>query len=231
MLSIILIESYFLFAQPRNSAPDAANAPSSTSQAPNSSSENETADSQSPTGASTSSQTSTGLSNGTSGADSVSFVPAVPEFTLNYADSSYDVPTTYSTDPFTGKSITNYGYHVERRSIVLSIKNQPIPTPVGPKFTYNIRIKGHFGQEWREMYLASDGYLSPSDSTYTVLEYDLTGLGDNLGFCLSSGGQVDFQVMAMYGFIDKNLTQGPLGSLYFAGKTSGWSPTQTIKIP
>ena len=34
----------------------------------------------------------------------------------------------------------------------------------------------------------------------------------------------------MYGGIGKNLDEGPLGSLYFAGETSGWSSTQTVTV-
>jgi hypothetical protein len=39
--------------------------------------------------------------------------PSVPEFTLVLVDSSYDVPTTYSIDPYTGENVTHNGYHVE----------------------------------------------------------------------------------------------------------------------
>lgn len=41
--------------------------------------------------------------------------PAVPEFTLVLVDSSYDVPTTYSIDPYTGENVTHHGYHVEEK--------------------------------------------------------------------------------------------------------------------
>ena len=52
--------------------------------------------------------------------------PSVPEFTLKYVDHSYDVPPTYSTDPYTGKTVmTQAGYHVENKSIEVTIKNQP----------------------------------------------------------------------------------------------------------
>ena len=33
--------------------------------------------------------------------------PSVPEFTVALVDTSYDVPTTYSTDPYTGKQLTH----------------------------------------------------------------------------------------------------------------------------
>ncbi|MCL2359969.1 hypothetical protein, partial [Candidatus Bathycorpusculum sp.] len=38
--------------------------------------------------------------------------PAIPEFTLRFVDNSYDVPPTFSKDPFTGKNeMTQEGYH------------------------------------------------------------------------------------------------------------------------
>jgi hypothetical protein len=51
-----------------------------------------------------------------------------------------------------------------------------------------------------------------------------------------SGGQVDFQVEAMIGYVyrsyDPNATD-PFGMFpwVFAGETSGWSSTQTVTIP
>ncbi|MCL5876513.1 MAG: hypothetical protein M1540_01715, partial [Candidatus Bathyarchaeota archaeon] len=51
--------------------------------------------------------------------------PSIPEFTLKYVDLSYDVPVTTSIDQYTGKTVTIQGYHVENRTIQLTIKNQP----------------------------------------------------------------------------------------------------------
>ena len=51
--------------------------------------------------------------------------PSVPEFTLQIVTKPYDIPTTYSTNPYTGKTITSPGYHVENMSIIIQIKNQP----------------------------------------------------------------------------------------------------------
>jgi hypothetical protein len=69
--------------------------------------------------------------------------PSVPEFTVELLDTSLDVPTTYSTDPYTGDPVTHEGYHVARRTIEVRIKNQPFTDGDGRnKFYYNIRIKG-----------------------------------------------------------------------------------------
>jgi hypothetical protein len=85
------------------------------------------------------------------GCASAQFVqtPSVPEFTVELVDSSYDEPTTYFTDPYTGETVTHEGYHVYRQNIELKIKNQPFTpyTETGGQnidFYYNIRIKGHF---------------------------------------------------------------------------------------
>lgn len=53
--------------------------------------------------------------------------PSVPEFTVKLVDSSYDVPTTYSIDPYTGQNVTHAGSHVESRTLDVKIKNQPLP--------------------------------------------------------------------------------------------------------
>ena len=71
----------------------------------------------------------------------------VPEFTVKLVDNSYDVPTTHSIDPYTGQNITNPGYHVENKTIEVTVKNQPF-TPFyavdsfNASFYYNIRTKG-----------------------------------------------------------------------------------------
>jgi hypothetical protein len=174
--------------------------------------------------------------------------PAVPEFTIEFVDQSYDVPTTYSIDPYTGENVTHPGYHVPRIALEMTIENQPFVPYYDAEsewnitFYYNIRIKGPYSEDWVELYRASDGYPPQSDSEYTVIS--LGTLGEN-GLSVAtnvkmidvpSGGQVDFQVEAMIGYVyrsyDPNATD-PLGMFpwVFAGETSGWSNTQTITIP
>ncbi len=164
--------------------------------------------------------------------------PSMPEFTLKYVDYSYDVPSTSSIDPFTGNNSPINGYHVEGRTIELSIKNQPFtPTPMGPapaastELMYNIRVKGHFGQGWTEIWHPSDPYPRQSDSAYTVFNFSLSGLADNLRFDVNSKVQIHFQAVAMNGVISKNITEGPMGPLYFVGETSEWSNIETLSIP
>lgn len=51
--------------------------------------------------------------------------PSVPEFTVKFVNASYEVPTSYSTDPYTGQNVTHSSYFVENSSIELTITNQP----------------------------------------------------------------------------------------------------------
>lgn len=69
--------------------------------------------------------------------------PTVPEFTVEIADRSYDVPqtTTSYTDPYTGKTTTQIqpGYHVANRTIEVKINNQPL-TPFTDQSGNNINL-------------------------------------------------------------------------------------------
>jgi hypothetical protein len=170
--------------------------------------------------------------------------PSVPEFTVKLVDTSYTEPTTYSIDPYTGEKLTHAGSYVERTSLEVKIKNQPFTANKdadGLSFFYNIRVKGHFSEDWIELYRASDGYPTQSDSEYTVIS--LGTLGEN-GLSLGSGtvalsiplgGKADFQVEAMIGCVsrvyDPDATnQFGMYPWRFTGETSGWSNTQTLTI-
>jgi hypothetical protein len=173
--------------------------------------------------------------------------PSVPEFTLKVFDYSYDVPTTSSIDAYTGKLVTQQGYHVQKMDLVMAIKNQPLvyqfnseqsiyAPPRFERFYYNINLKGHYTKDWNEFYIHDELPSANASSSETLLTIGhLTGSGLTLDsgsseIAIAMGGQEDFQVEALIGYIAKNLTEGPLGSLYFVGETSGWSPTQTLTI-
>ena len=165
--------------------------------------------------------------------------PSVPEFTVEFGNYSYDVPTTYSTDPFTGENLTHQGYHVQSKTIDVKIKNQPfVPYYDAERgwninLYYNIRIKGHFSEEWLELYRASDQYPRPSDSTHTTFSYVLEESGDSkLGTKLiefPEGAVVDFQVEAMIGYVNRDVSAF-MAPWVLTGEKSGWSETQTITI-
>ena len=171
--------------------------------------------------------------------------PSVPEFTLDFVDESYDVPTTYSIGPYTGENVTHPGYHVPRTVFKMTIKNQPfVPyydEESGWNITlyYNIRVKGSYSEDWIEMYRPSNGYPLQSDSEHTVIslgtlnEGGLSLVTDAKMIDLPSGGQLDFQVEAMVGYVHRSGVHIPIPSSGwgFTGETSGWSNTQTITIP
>ena len=78
--------------------------------------------------------------------------PSVPEFTLKYVDNSYDVPSTYGIDPFTGKNVmTQAGYHIQNKSIEVIVKNQPFSSYRNEnnsliELHYYILTKGHYSR-------------------------------------------------------------------------------------
>ena len=174
--------------------------------------------------------------------------PSVPEFTVKYVDSSYDVPPIYEIDQYTGKNVmTQAGYHVQNKTIELAIKNQlftPYEDANGNsiRLYYNIGKKGHFGDSWGYLdtgyYGLDNHYVGANlDSDYTVLTYGLVGNNGTLSLLnldISSGDQVDFRVQAFIGYntrIHEYWT--PLGEVYhyvFTGETSDWSNTQTLTI-
>jgi len=173
--------------------------------------------------------------------------PSVPEFTLEFVDNSYDVPPTYEIDPYTGENITHPGYHVKRITLEVKIRNQPfVPyydadSGWNISFYYNIRIKGYYSEDWIELYRPSDGYPTQSDSEYTVISLGTLG-GTGLSLVTNarmidvpSGGEVDFQVEAMIGYVSRVYNPNATSQLtmfpwQFTGEKSGWSDTQTLAI-
>ena len=155
--------------------------------------------------------------------------PSVPEFTVKFVDNSYDVSTYYSVDPYTGENVTHEGYHVLKRSIKLSIKNQNFTPYDSDGFTvnfyYNVRIKGYYSESFSELYNPSDGYLKQSNSEYTYLSIPAEDYPSN--------AKVDVQVQAMIGYchrIQGTTDKGFSFPWVFTGETSGWSETKTITI-
>lgn len=173
--------------------------------------------------------------------------PAIPEFTLEFVDESYDVAATYEIDPYTGENVTHPGYHVPRTVFEMKIENQPFVHYYDEEsewnigLYYNIRMKGSYSEDWIELYRPSDGYPHQSDTEYTVIPLGTLG-GTGLSVVTNakmidvpSKGKADFQVEAMIGYVhrgyDPNATeQLSMFPWVFTGETSGWSNTQTLTI-
>ncbi len=157
--------------------------------------------------------------------------PAIPEFTVQIVAYPYDVPTTYSIDPYTGQEITHQGYHVENKSIQVRIKNQPFTpywiidsdsgTNMSVVLHYNVWVKGRFSENWNNVYSLSDGLPTQSSGEYTIFSLPIN---------YPSGSQVDFKVAAMAGYVHRPIDPASGWPIWrFTGEES-WSNIQTITI-
>jgi hypothetical protein len=165
--------------------------------------------------------------------------PYVPEFSLKLVDASYDVPTTQTIDPYTGQNLIHDGYHVNNTILIVTIQNQPLVYQFtgnekfgSESFYYNIQIKGHYAENWTQLYLNDELPMPNASSTQTSLTLGVlgeSGLRINLkSITVPFGGEEDFRVQAMMGYFHKMAI--PLSGWFFEGETSGWSNTQTITI-
>jgi hypothetical protein len=171
--------------------------------------------------------------------------PSIPEFTAEYVDNSYDITPTYTIDPYTNNTvIQTYGSHVDNRTVVITIKNEPF-TPFNDSdgntinLFYNVRFKGTFGQDWTEMYGVERtvwySFDNPDDNYgYKIQNY----ASQNTVVVITSPaqqGQMDIQVEALQGYTNRTTIQGHIFMAVvgytFYGEESGWSNTQTITIP
>lgn len=184
--------------------------------------------------------------------------PSVPEFTVKFVYSSYNVTTT---DPYTGVNATQ---QFDNNTIQVTIKNQPFgysSNGVTYRLYYNVRTKPRFEGNWTERYPVIDRPNSPydwdnkswsyskylfdpnsqlqSNSDYTVISYALGENGFYLFIGLPSNAQLDFQVEAIVGHESQAWAiEHPLAPEYGGyyepaiafDYTSGWSNTQTITI-
>jgi hypothetical protein len=148
--------------------------------------------------------------------------PSVPQFTLRFLPSPYTLTTT---DPYTG---ANNSHQIESNAIEITIKNQlkySANSDSDISLHYNIRVKGHFGDSWNELYYSSN-YPAQSNSEYTVLS-------NPEGYPV--GGQIDFQVEAIVEresrVYDSNSNPPTYHTVFTVEATSDWSSTQTITIP
>ena len=174
-------------------------------------------------------------------------IPSVPEFTVCFVDNSYDVPTTYSIDPFTGANITHLGHRVENKTIEVVIKNQPFTSAEidgnPTRLFYVVRWKGHFA-DWTgydkpglsvvgfnadfDYYLENYG-VEASTSDYTIVSYSLESFG-----YVPDDGQIDFQVKTQvgytYGYYGDHSPLLPIGINLKIVEESEWSNIQTFSF-
>jgi hypothetical protein len=167
--------------------------------------------------------------------------PAVPEFTLNFLDKSYDVAPIAipTTNPYNNKTSirTIPGYHVQDFEIEVTIKNQPFPTTIGGNGTnlyYAIATKGHF-ENWTNNDFPSSG------TEYSPLGFDVS-VNSSSDFTVTylnannykPGDQVDIKVRAVLGYaysypIPEHII--PVIQTIYVYNSSDWSSTQTFTMP
>jgi hypothetical protein len=170
--------------------------------------------------------------------------PSIPEFTAEYVDYSYDIAPTYTTDPYTNNTvIQTYGSHVDNRTVVITIKNEPF-TPFNDSngntinLFYNIRYKGTFGQDWTEMYGGERTVWYNYDDSDNNYGYRIQNYASQNTIVVMSSpaqqGQMDIQVEALKGYTNRTIIQGHIFmsvvGYTFYGEESGWSNTQTITL-
>ncbi|MCL2134305.1 MAG: hypothetical protein FWH37_01960 [Candidatus Bathyarchaeota archaeon] len=168
--------------------------------------------------------------------------PSVPQFTVKFVDYSYDVPsvTSNTIDQYTGEKITNItpGYHIENKTIEITIKNQHfIPYNDSKGINYYlyffVQSKGYFGDEWQDwgstvqsIDLYGGGFQSWIPSLYS--QGSIVSRPANY----ATGAQVDFRVEARIGhyYLERPDSIFSL-SIFTADATSGWSKVQTFTMP
>lgn len=171
--------------------------------------------------------------------------PSTPEFTVQITDRSYDIPTTYSIDTYTGKTITHEGYRVTNKTIDLSIKNQQVSqysdgTGNVTSLYYYVRTKGHFGNETDWNYCPQYGrYYSASSTDYTTIIFNTEGYSsDGKSIYAPADSQIDLQVQTCAGYyfaqwISNNNPDHPLDggmAMLFHGQKSDWSSILTLNM-
>jgi hypothetical protein len=169
----------------------------------------------------------------------------VSEFTLNYVDHSYDVPPQpiSTKDPYTGEVTTSTipGYHVENKTIEVTIKNPPGVT------YYNFRWKAHY-QDQVDQWQYNPAYPNSQGDTYVIQSVvsvpfrasTSTYSTFTLFFIPSSvtpGGKIDIQVQALYGEYE-NVSTGMIFppdyityNFKFRGEVSDWSAMEIFTKP
>lgn len=186
---------------------------------------------------------------------------SAPNFTVKFVDTSYNVPATYGTDSYTGKTvIISGGYHIQNKSIELLITNQ-VFTPYTDSngnyvsMYYNISVKGHFGNDWayydyyQGYWYANDGYqyLQASSQSTTTLTFEIDGNNDtsyqlpysvHLLNNFQEGSQLDFRVQAYIAYfthvpnpIIASPTYSPYSIVVNTLGVSDWSESKTIIVP
>ena len=111
--------------------------------------------------------------------------PSIPDFTTRLVDNSYDVLTTYSTDPYTGSTITHPAHRVTNQSVELVIKKSAICLHHHWRLEYFALLQcPHEGALWRRLANPLQPNRHPLLCSTGLREY--RNISPLLGFRLSS---------------------------------------------
>lgn len=168
-------------------------------------------------------------------AQTSTLTPSVPEFTVQLAGPSVNVPTTYSLNQSTGQVEAQIGYTNKYSYLNIIVKNQPF-TPYTSndygnviQLMYNVRIKANDNGNWVEVYNPYNGYPIQSNSTYTTIQIPIEGNMDG-PLTAIAGSQIDIQVEALIGYVHR-VVIGWGAPWVFNGTQGSWSNTQTLSVP
>jgi hypothetical protein len=168
--------------------------------------------------------------------------PSVPQFSIKLVGGApYDVfsSTTTVIDQYTGKekTIEQGGYRVDNRRIELTIPKssfKPYTDKDGNEYNlyYNVQVKAHFGENWKNF--CNDNGGTNTGYTYTVQSASgNTVIADpHTAIFYVGGSQLDFKVEAVIGAY---IPWDP-GRLYTTTylsivAQSGWSGVKTFTLP
>ena len=171
--------------------------------------------------------------------------PSVPEFTLRLVRASYNLVNSF----------TGVVQQVANNTIEVTIKNQPF-TPyfdtsgrINTSLHYNIQVKGHFADDWTNVY-SSYNYSDPwTPRIYTFYDYPIQSNSEYTTLSIPANypddSMVDFRVQAIIADVSEILL--PKFSFDFGMRYHGpddyereiawenvfpssWSDTQTISL-
>jgi hypothetical protein len=156
--------------------------------------------------------------------------PSVPQFSVQYVNSSYTIPPVYTTNPYTGQVTEEVPSRtIDNSSLLLTIQNQPFTPYFDGNQTislyYNIRCKGHYEQYTSDTDVGSHGQsgLQSSSGPTTVVSFDVQDWG------VPIGGEIDFAVQAFIGYSYFNAGECGTDNVVTVGE-SAWSNTETIVL-
>jgi hypothetical protein len=171
--------------------------------------------------------------------------PAIPEFSLKFVKSSYNVTDQYSGD----------SQQVDSSTIEVTIKNQLFTTvynkidATSTSLYYNIQIKGHYANDWTEVYNSHNGSYPPYVDNFAWYDYPIQSNSEYTTLSIPANypvdSKLDFHIQAIIANVTDLLLPNFLpdyGARYHsdadyihqiawtAMSLSDWSPTQTLTI-